>query len=210
MSKKKRYYKEIHDDKYYEVADAISYILYLKEQEEIEEAAKIKGGKILTWIISILLLIFMSLNFISTYNFNFDWLSNIKLIYNEFYLGGFSYVVITSLVFCLNNRFGILRKSWFYYFWPLIAFIVTTFISNTVTVGFAGLSPRTNLAGFCIALIISAFLMKSVRSTLKRMPNSKANKIENALKLLDENEDIVKEVLTDFKNDIAKDKHSSQ
>ena len=205
MSKRKNKNKRTnynHEQKYMQVVAAISYFLEIDEAETNRQMAQRKAQRFLKMASFVGATILLALIFVTSFNFDFSWMGNIKEWFSELYISLYVYVFITGAVLFLERSFRLDQKPWFGYTWPFVSFFISMLISKTMT---AYIVPgEFNVIAFFIALggLMAFFIMSSSVKMGKEKANNENTIAKKAKQIIEDNPEIVDEVIGDFEASI--------
>lgn len=188
--------EECYDD----VLMAMAYVLE-KEKEDIAiEEANHKASRILMIMSLIGGIVIIALSQISYYSFNFSWMSNASKWYSDIFISFSSYIFILDVVFVLQKFFKLNKKVAFVYTWPIIGFIISLILTNSITVELLPLEHRASIAIFTIALIPSSIFMIVSYKTGRDKGRRQVAILERACQIIKDNPDTVKKITKDVDN----------
>lgn len=206
MSKKKHNSKrnKIDTEKKLLVLSAMSFILDKEIEEQRRQIAKEKARKVLGWLTVAGAIILVSLSIINTFKFDISWALDIRRWYSNLYISLMVYIFITDVVLILERYFKMDQKPIFGYIWPFIAFLISLFISNTMSVEIMRGEPRTTITIFFIDLFPSIIMMSSSIKIGKDKASKEINLIEKASRIIEDNPDVVQEITEEYDEFIDK------
>lgn len=189
------------DDNYTNVAAALALIAEMEIAERKRNEANLKAKKVLGLFILIGSVILIALSQITTYSFDFAWMSDAKKWYSDVFISFSAYVIVTDVVLLLEKYLKFDQKPIFKYIWPFIGFLISLILTNSIQAEFIPGEARLKFTIFIIVLIPSSILMYSSYQTGKSLMSKEMNVLKTAKRIIEDNPSTVDKVINDFETE---------
>ena len=193
------------DENYYIVLEALNYLFKKQDAEERRAIARIKIKKLIGLTTLIGAVVLIALSIISTYSFDFSWMTNGSKWYSDIYISFTAYIIITDIVMILEKYCNVDQKPVFGYIWPFVGFIITLILTNSLNVTFIDGEPRLKVALFFVLLLPASLMMVSSYRTGKEIARQKESELNKVKEIIETNPKVVETIMNDY-NDFIKEK----